>query len=121
RTTITPASTAVSRTRSTVAIVDMSSGQANCYLLLQGADKRYEILNLLRLQAFAVGRHFAFAIANDSREFVIGLLLDILGTQIPNVVGLPDAGITFTIRAMADRAFRFEKGRAAGLRLGGRS
>ncbi|MGB9462734.1 MAG: hypothetical protein WCA94_17765 [Candidatus Acidiferrum sp.] len=103
-----------------MAIVDMAPGQTNGYLLLQGANKRHKILNLLRLQAFSVGRHFAFAIGNDSREFVIGLLLDILGTQIPNFVRLADAGIGLAIRTMADRAFRFEKGRAAGLSLGRR-
>src|SRR5271169_5331897 len=68
RRTTTPASTALNSTRITMANVGISPTTSYSRLLLQGANVRDEILDLICLQAFPVSRHFPFAIADDSGD-----------------------------------------------------
>src|SRR5580704_5127079 len=103
RTTSTPASAALNRTRMTMAKVGISSNQSDTPLFLQGANVRNEILDLICFQAFAVSRHFAFATADDPGDRIVTLRLHIRGTEIANVVRFAHGGLAFSVRAMAAR------------------
>src|ERR1700722_14404 len=115
RTTTTPARTALNRTRITMATVGIELAKSNGFSLLQAADVSDEILDLLRLQAFAGRRHFAFAVTDDCGDLIVTLLLYILRTEIPDLVGLPDRGFTLSVGAMTGHAFPFIESLPAGL------
>src|SRR5271170_5252646 len=97
RTAITPASTALNRTRMTTAMVGIAPGKTDCVLLLQRANVTYEILDLLRLQTFAV--------PDNSGDRVIALPLHIGGAKIPDVVRLPHGRLAFPIGSVTPSAF----------------
>src|SRR5580700_1598992 len=117
RTTITPARTALNRTRITMAMVGIEPAKSNGSSLLQAADVGHEILDLLRLQAFAVRRHFAFAAADDSGDGIVTLRLDIRGTEIPDLICFADRGFALSVGAMTARAFCFVESLPAGLSI----
>src|SRR5580692_8043633 len=117
RTTRTPASTALKRTRITMAMVGIELRKSACQSLLQGADVRDEILDLLWFQTFAISGHFAFAAADDSGEHIVTLPLHIGGTEIPDLVRFANGGFSFPVSAVTARAFCFVESVPAGLRL----
>src|SRR5580658_5929588 len=105
RTTTTPASTALKTTRITMANVGMAPKKSSSGSLLQRANVSDEILDLIRLKAFSIRRHFAFAVADDAGDRIVTLRLHLRGTEIPNVVRFADGGLALPVRAMAARAF----------------
>src|ERR1700721_1237017 len=119
RATRAPTSAALNKTRITIAIVGIDPTRFRGFSLLQAAKERDEILNLFWLQAFAVSRHLPLAVADDSREFVVSLLLDVRGTQIPHLVCFSHRGFAFPVGAVTSHAFRLVQCFPAALRLRG--
>jgi hypothetical protein len=91
--------------------------ESDGFLLLQAANVGHEILNLLGLQAFAVSRHFGFAVADNSGEFIVTLLLNIRGTEVSDLVCFADSGFAFPVGSMTSRALCFVESLPAGLCL----
>ena len=87
-----------------MAKVGISSNQSDTHLLLQGANVSNEILDLICFQAFAVRRHFPFAVADDPSDRIIALRLHIRGTKITNLVRFANGCISLPVRAVASRA-----------------
>jgi hypothetical protein len=102
-----------------MAMVGIEPAKPGCLSLLQGADVSDEILNLFWFQAFAISRHFAFAVADDCGDRVVTLSLHIRGTEIPDIVRFANGGFSFPVSAMTGRAFCFVESLSAGLRLRG--
>src|SRR5580692_10801905 len=73
RTTTTPASTALNSTRITIANVGIGPRTSCSLLLFQSANVSDEILDLVRFQAFAIRRHLALAVADDSGDRIVSL------------------------------------------------
>src|SRR5690242_5114978 len=90
-------------------------------LLFQGSDVSDEVLDLFGFQALAIPRHLGFAVSDDPGEFFIGLLLNIGGSQVPDLVDLADGRLALAVRSVAHGTLCLISGFSCVVGAGGRT